>query len=63
MQIRKCSPFLESGLLSGKDVLPSTEWNAVPDIWRASAEKYGDRVALVDPYHDPPVDLTYKQVL
>lgn len=62
IQIRKCSPFLESGLLPENDVLLSTEWKAVPDIWRSSAEKFGDRVALVDPYHDPPTNLTYKQL-
>lgn len=62
IQIRKCSPFLESDLLPEKDVLLSTEWKVVPDIWRTSAEKFGDRVALVDPYHDPPTNLTYKQV-
>lgn len=42
--------------------LASDEWRAVPDIWRTSAEKYGDRVALVDPYHDPPTKMTYKEV-
>ncbi|KAL9665790.1 hypothetical protein QQ045_000111 [Rhodiola kirilowii] len=61
-QTRKCSPFLEKELLSGNGALPSDEWRAVPDIWRSSAEKYGDRVALVDPYHDPPTNLTYKQL-
>ena len=40
----------------------SDEWKAVPDIWMSSAEKYGDRVAVVDPYHDPPSTMTYKQV-
>lgn len=62
MQIRKCSPFLESVLLCGNGVLPSTEWKAVPDIWRTSAEKFGDCIALVDPYHDPPTNITYKQL-
>ncbi|XP_058731738.1 probable acyl-activating enzyme 16, chloroplastic isoform X2 [Vicia villosa] len=47
---RKCSPFLED------------EWKAVPDIWKSSADKYGDKVALVDPYHDPPSTITYKQL-
>lgn len=42
--------------------LRSNEWKAVPDIWRSSAEKYGDRVAVVDPYHDPPSTFTYRQV-
>ncbi|KAG2406925.1 acyl-activating enzyme 16 [Vigna angularis] len=38
------------------------EWKTVPDIWRSSAEKYGDKIALVDPYHDPPSTMTYKQL-
>lgn len=62
MEIRKCSPFLESELLSGNGGLPLTEWRTVPDIWRTSSEKFGDRVAVVDPYHDPPTSMTYKQV-
>ncbi|OWM76739.1 probable acyl-activating enzyme 16, chloroplastic isoform X2 [Punica granatum] len=60
---RRCSPYLESALLPGSGAsLPSDEWKAVPDIWRSSAEKYGDRIALVDPYHDPPSNMTYKQL-
>ncbi|KAI8538130.1 hypothetical protein RHMOL_Rhmol09G0078700 [Rhododendron molle] len=62
MQIRKCSPFLESLFLSSDGVVASREWKTVPDIWRSSAEKFGDRVALVDPYHDPPSTMTYKQL-
>lgn len=42
--------------------MASDEWKTVPDIWRSSAEKYGDKIALVDPYHDPPSTMTYKQV-
>ncbi|KAG9143001.1 hypothetical protein Leryth_006275 [Lithospermum erythrorhizon] len=61
VQIRKCSPFLEKELL-GNGVLPYTEWKVVPDIWRTSAEKYGERTALIDPYHDPPTNLSYKQL-
>lgn len=61
VQLRRCSPFLESALLSEDNVL-SSEWKAIPDIWRSSAQKYGDRVALVDPYHDPPTNMTYKQL-
>ncbi|KAM3327230.1 putative acyl-activating enzyme 16, chloroplastic isoform X1 [Capsicum chacoense] len=61
-EIRKCSAFLESELLSGNGGLPLTEWRTVPDIWRTSAEKFGDRVAVVDPYHDPPTTMTYKQL-
>ncbi|XP_057498905.1 probable acyl-activating enzyme 16, chloroplastic isoform X1 [Actinidia eriantha] len=62
IQVRKCSPFLESVFLSGDGVLAFGEWKTVPDIWRSSAEKFGDRVALVDPYHDPPSTMTYKQL-
>ncbi|GER34117.1 long-chain-fatty-acid CoA ligase [Striga asiatica] len=62
MQIRKFSPVLEGGVLSENGVLHSTEWKTVPDIWRTSAEKFGDRIALVDPYHDPPTNMTYKQL-
>ncbi|XP_021681518.2 probable acyl-activating enzyme 16, chloroplastic isoform X3 [Hevea brasiliensis] len=63
-KVRKCSPCLEKALLTSKSngALASDEWIAVPDIWRTSAEKYGDRVALVDPYHDPPTKLTYKEL-
>ncbi|XP_042437292.1 probable acyl-activating enzyme 16, chloroplastic [Zingiber officinale] len=59
---RKCSPYLESGLLSSTNHPSLHEWRAVPDIWRSSAEKYGDHVALVDPYHSPPTELTYKEL-
>ncbi|EEC76517.1 hypothetical protein OsI_14303 [Oryza sativa Indica Group] len=59
---RKCSPLLESALLPGGNGLTTHDWMAVPDIWRTAAEKYADRVALVDPYHEPPSELTYKQL-
>ncbi|XP_052208189.1 probable acyl-activating enzyme 16, chloroplastic isoform X2 [Diospyros lotus] len=62
MQIRRCSPLLESAFLSSDGVSASGEWRAVPDIWRYSAERFGDRIALVDPYHDPSLTLTYKQL-
>ncbi|XVE81234.1 hypothetical protein DITRI_Ditri15bG0046800 [Diplodiscus trichospermus] len=62
LRIRRCSPLLEKASLSSNDALVSDEWKAVPDIWRSSAEKYGDRVAVVDPYHDPPSSMTYKQL-
>ncbi|CAI8618568.1 unnamed protein product [Vicia faba] len=55
---RKCSPFLQGSLLSGN----KDDWRAVPDIWKSSADKYGDKVALLDPYHDPPSAITYKQL-
>ncbi|CAN8324390.1 unnamed protein product [Cochlearia groenlandica] len=62
-EVSSSSSFLKSSSLSGDDgALQSSEWKAVPDIWRSSAEKYGDKVALVDPYHDPPLRLTYKQL-
>ncbi|CAA6659870.1 unnamed protein product [Spirodela intermedia] len=60
-QLRRYSPLLESALLPIKDVV-SGEWKAVPDIWKSVAEKYGDKVALVDPYHDPPSVMTYKEL-
>ncbi|PPD86570.1 hypothetical protein GOBAR_DD16493 [Gossypium barbadense] len=62
LQIRRCSPLLEKASLPSNGAPLSDEWKAVPDIWRSSAEKYGDQVALVDPYHDPPSTLTYKQL-
>lgn len=62
MQIRRYSPFLESSLTTGNGALSCDEWKAVPDIWRSSAEKFGDRVAVVDPVHSPPSQMTYKQV-
>lgn len=62
MQIRRYSPFLESAFLDRNGAFVSGEWHAVPDIWRSSAERYGDRIALTDPYHDPPSSMTYKQV-
>ncbi|XP_050237382.1 probable acyl-activating enzyme 16, chloroplastic [Mercurialis annua] len=62
-KVKRYSPYLEKELLSrGNGGLVSEEWQAVPDIWRTSAEKYGDRVALVDPYHHPPTTLTYSQL-
>uniref|UniRef100_A0A0D9W1B6 4-coumarate--CoA ligase n=1 Tax=Leersia perrieri TaxID=77586 RepID=A0A0D9W1B6_9ORYZ len=59
---RKCSPLLESALLPGGNGLSTHDWMAVPDIWRTAAEKYADRVALIDPYHEPPSEFTYKQL-
>ena len=61
-QIRRCSPFLERSLLLSNGSLDSDEWKAVPDIWRSTADKYGDSIAVIDPYHDPPSKFTYKQV-
>ncbi|XP_043710002.1 probable acyl-activating enzyme 16, chloroplastic [Telopea speciosissima] len=62
LQVRRCSPLLESVLLPSDSVSASGEWNAVPDIWKTSAERYGDRIAMVDPYHNPPSELTYNQL-
>ncbi|GKD21893.1 probable acyl-activating enzyme 16, chloroplastic [Tanacetum coccineum] len=59
-QVRKYSPLLESPLVSENNV-STAEFKTIPDIWRSSAEKFGDRVALVDPHHDPPTNMTYKQ--
>ncbi|WJX33357.1 Long-chain-fatty-acid--[acyl-carrier-protein] ligase AEE15, chloroplastic, variant 2 [Trifolium repens] len=62
-EIRRFSPLLESSLLSsGNGGVALDEWKAVPDIWRTSAENFGDKVALVDQYHDPPSTMTYKQL-
>ncbi|CAH1441423.1 unnamed protein product [Lactuca virosa] len=60
-EVRKYSPILESQLLSEKNV-STAELKAIPDIWRSSAERFGDRVALVDPHHDPPTNMTYNQL-
>ncbi|KAH7684861.1 long-chain acyl-CoA synthetase protein [Dioscorea alata] len=60
--IRRCSPFLEGVTLKSTTNLATNDWKAVPDIWKTSADKYGDRVALVDPYHEPSSDMTYKQL-
>ncbi|KAH8519510.1 hypothetical protein H0E87_001062, partial [Populus deltoides] len=62
IKIRRCSPNLERALVSRNGALTSDDWRAVPDIWRSSAEKYGDQVAVVDPHHDPPTSMTYKQL-
>ncbi|PKU88125.1 putative acyl-activating enzyme 16, chloroplastic [Dendrobium catenatum] len=59
---RKCSPLLDAALLSNSSALSSNEWRAVPDIWKSATEKYGHRTAVVDLYHDPPTELTYRQL-
>ncbi|WCJ27625.1 Long-chain-fatty-acid--CoA ligase 1 [Euphorbia peplus] len=62
-RVIRCSPYLEKALLAKNGVVVANdEWTTVPDIWRTSAEKYGDRVAVVDPYHHPPTNMTYKQL-
>ncbi|XP_074276221.1 putative acyl-activating enzyme 16, chloroplastic [Silene latifolia] len=62
LQKRKYSPLLEHVILSNNVPSDSIKWIAVPDIWRTAAEKYGDRIALVDRYHEPPSEFTYKQL-
>ncbi|EPS66812.1 hypothetical protein M569_07964, partial [Genlisea aurea] len=59
----KFSPSLESEeQLSTKEAFACNEWKTIPDIWRTSAEKFGDLTAVSDPYHDPPTSFTYKQL-
>ncbi|KAH9318083.1 hypothetical protein KI387_019852, partial [Taxus chinensis] len=62
LEFRKCAPLLESTFLEKKEVPSSSGWIAVPDIWRTSAEQYGDRIAVLDYHHDPPSQMTYKQL-
>ena len=40
----------------------STEWKAVPDILKTAAEQYRDRTVVINPHHDPPSQMTYKQL-
>ncbi|MQM14925.1 hypothetical protein Taro_047860 [Colocasia esculenta] len=62
-QSERFSPLVESDQSSDAEVLASNdEWKAIPDIWKSGAEKYGDQLALVDLYHDPPSRFTYKQL-
>lgn len=63
MQKRRCAPLLEHEILYNRVLLGSSDWKTVPDIWRTAAEKYADRTALIDRYHEPPLELTYKQVI
>lgn len=55
-------PRLERKTLQSSGVVDPREWRTVPDIWKTTAEKYGDRIALVDPHHDPPMEMTFKQL-
>ncbi|CAN8270494.1 unnamed protein product [Cochlearia groenlandica] len=67
-ETRRCSPFLEDeeerslSSSSSSSLSDSDEWRSVPDIWRSSSKKYGEEVALIDPYHDPPCTFTYTQL-
>lgn len=60
--MRKYSPLLEGRINPEGAVDDPTQWRTIPDIWRSTATKYGDRIALVDPHHDPPMDITFKQL-
>ncbi|XP_071719009.1 probable acyl-activating enzyme 16, chloroplastic [Rutidosis leptorrhynchoides] len=60
-QVRKYAPLLESSLLLQNNA-STTKVTTIPDIFRYSAEKFGDKVALVDPHHEPPTTITYKQL-
>ncbi|VFR01167.1 unnamed protein product [Cuscuta campestris] len=62
MKVRKFSPILENMFLSENELKQSTEWKVVPDIWKTASEKFGNQVALVDHYHNPPTSLSYKQL-
>ncbi|XP_048496021.1 probable acyl-activating enzyme 16, chloroplastic isoform X2 [Beta vulgaris subsp. vulgaris] len=62
LQKRRCAPLLEHEILYNRVLLGSSDWKTVPDIWRTAAEKYADRTALIDRYHEPPLELTYKQL-
>lgn len=62
IKFRKYAPLLENTFLEKNGTHVSTEWKAVPDIWKTAAEQYGDRTALIDPHHDPPSQMTYKQL-
>lgn len=55
---RKGAPLL----VEGEKADGSSTWKALPDIWRTAAIKYGERLAVLDPHHDPPTQLTFKQV-
>lgn len=55
--LQQLSPSLESPHVDDLRAL-----RAIPEIWRCTANKYGDRVALVDPHHNPPMNVTFKQL-
>ncbi|KAI5066181.1 hypothetical protein GOP47_0018805 [Adiantum capillus-veneris] len=59
---RKIALGLAGSTGQGNGLFPSSEWRALPDIWRTAAEKFGDRVALVDPHHHPFTTMTYTQL-
>jgi len=64
MKIRRYAPLLENIALEHNGMLGSmaTKWKALPDIWRTTVQKYGDQIALIDPHHDPPSQLTYREL-
>lgn len=59
---RKIAPGLEGSTYQGNGSFGASEWKALPDIWRTAAEKFGDRVALIDPHHHPHTIMTYAQL-
>ncbi|KAJ6815677.1 putative acyl-activating enzyme 16, chloroplastic [Iris pallida] len=58
----RCAPLLESELLPNGNDSAISEWRAVPDIWKTSSERFGDRIAVMDPCHESRSELTYKQL-
>ncbi|KAI3786124.1 hypothetical protein L1987_45254 [Smallanthus sonchifolius] len=56
-QIRKYSP---SPILSENNVSTAKQ-KIIPYTWRSTVERFGDRITLVEPHHDPPTNMTYKQ--
>eukprot|EP00271_Cylindrocystis_brebissonii_P016537 TRINITY_DN402_c0_g2_i1.p1 TRINITY_DN402_c0_g2~~TRINITY_DN402_c0_g2_i1.p1 ORF type:complete len:791 (+),score=156.45 TRINITY_DN402_c0_g2_i1:455-2827(+) len=37
-------------------------WNVLPDIWKTTAEKYGDLIALHDPHRSPSAEVTFREL-
>lgn len=64
MKIRRYAPLLENITFEHNGMPGSTmnEWKALPDIWRTTVQKYGDQIAVIDPHHDPPSQLTYREL-
>eukprot|EP00850_Spirogloea_muscicola_P003928 SM000016S01916 [mRNA] locus=s16:540320:545600:- [translate_table: standard] len=50
------------GVGSGNSGVTEREWRVLPDMWRTLADKFGDSVALSDHHHEPPADITYRQL-
>lgn len=62
VKLRKIAPGLEGATPPGNGVFSSTEWRALPDIWRTTSEKYGDRIAVIDLHHQPLTRMSYAQL-